>query len=510
MRRACGVLMPVFSLPGPYGIGCFSVKAYEFVDHLREAGQSYWQLLPLGPTGYGDSPYQSFSSFAGNPYFIDPDELAAEGLLSEERLRGLSQEFFGDSGRVDYGRIWQSRGSLLREAYANFRERLLRGGEGAAERYREECGELCGETLTYCLYRAVKDSFGGRSWSEWEAPLRLRAPEALAAFRAEHEEEIAYYVWEQLQFRKQWKRLRSYANEHGVQIVGDMPIYVAPDSSDAWAHPELFQFDEDARPTAFAGCPPDYFSPEGQLWGNPVYRWEAHEKTGFAWWFRRMEYALKLYDYVRMDHFRGFESYYAIPAGAESAAEGAWEKGPGLSFFQSMGRHFEDRFAELPIIAEDLGFLTEEVLELVRESGFPSMKVLEFAFDGDHKNLYLPHNYPRNCVAYTGTHDNQPLTEWIRGQGEEQRFHMIRYLGGEHTPEKELFWDCIRSLLGSVADTVVIPMWDYLGAGAEARINTPSVPQGNWQWRMRDDAFSCDLSWHLNLLSSIYGRKAEK
>lgn len=507
MKRGCGVLLPVFSLPGAYGIGCFSEKAYEFIDHLQKAGQMYWQLLPLGPTGYGDSPYQSFSAFAGNPFFIDLDALLKEGLLAKERLDGISEAFQGDGSRVSYGRVWESRKDVLREAYACFLDRTAE--QNAEEAFLNELNTLPEEIKTYALFRTIKDSQGGKCWTEWERALSLRDPLALQEFRASHEGEIRYYLWEQLQFRRQWKKLKEYANARGIRIIGDMPIYVAADSADAWAHPKLFQFDEEAHPKAVAGCPPDYFSPGGQLWGNPLYQWEEHEKTGYAWWIARLEEAFSLYDFVRIDHFRAFADYYAIPTDAKTAAEGAWKKGPGISFFEKMREHFSGRFETLPMIAEDLGLLSDAVVQLVKDSGFPSMKVLEFGFDGDPRNLHLLHNFPRHSVAYTGTHDNEPLVAWIRNQDADTRLLMIRYLGGEHTPEYDLHWDCIRSLLASVSDTVIIPMWDYLGMGEEARVNTPAVSDGNWSFRLPENFFGSELIWHMNLLSELYGRKPE-
>ena len=512
MKRAAGILLPVFSLPGDFGIGSFSIEAYRWIDCLKEAGQSYWQILPLGPTGYGDSPYQSFSSFAGNPYFIDLEELKALGLLTEEELSG--ERHCGDEGKIDYGHIYESREKLLRLAHRRFRE-SLNGiesvGEDAVRRtkdratYQAAVAALHPETGEYCLYRAVKDSQGGKSYLEWEAPLKERDSEALRAFAANHEAEIDYYVWTQVLFHEQWSRLKEYALAHGITIIGDLPIYVAPDSADAWAHPELFQLDEEGKPEAVAGCPPDYFSPDGQLWGNPLYDWDYHKRSGYAWWARRMEYSLSIYDCIRMDHFRGFDEYFAIPAG-KPAKEGSWKPGPGVALFKAIA---EELGKPLPIIAEDLGFMTESVIQMVKESGFPPMKVLEFAYDSDNQNIYLPHRYERNCVAYTGTHDNEPLMGWIRNQNEAVRLRMLRYQGSEHTPESDLYRDCIRTVLASVADTVVIPMWDYLGCGNEARINVPSTAGGNWQWRMPKGGFTEHLIWHCRMLTEIYGREPE-
>lgn len=503
--------MPIFSLPGNYGTGCFSAKAYEFVDRLKRAGQSYWQILPLGPTGYGDSPYQSFSSFAGNPYFIDLDELAEQGLLRREMLENM--DWGADPRYVDYGKLWENRERALREAFHNFQviqERLTQDQESEASagqltkaRYEAELSALNEETRNYCLYQTIKTAQGGSCFSEWEDALRLRERAALEQFREQHAQELAFYEWVQVVFHFQWRKLKDYANRNGVQIIGDMPIYVSQDSADAWAHPELFQMDTDAKPLKLAGCPPDYFSPDGQLWGNPLYDWNHHRKSGYAWWIRRMEYAFSVYDVVRVDHFRAFDEYYAISAKESDARSGVWEPGPGIDFFRALRKHFP----KLPIIAEDLGLLTDSVIQLVRDTGFPSMKVLEFAYNSDHQNLYLPHNYGRSCVAYTGTHDNEPLMAWIRSQSGELRLRMIRYQGSEHTPEHELYWDCIRTVLASVADTVIIPMWDYLGAGEEARINTPSAAGGNWRWRMLSHEFDEQLIWHCNMLSEIYGRQ---
>lgn len=510
MKRAAGILLPVFSLPGDFGIGSFSIEAYHWIDCLKEAGQSYWQILPLGPTGYGDSPYQSFSSFAGNPYFIDLEELKALGLLTEEEL--AAERNPGDAGRIDYGRIYESREMLLRRAHKRFRESL--NGTAVSETeavrktkdkasYEAAVAALHPETREYCLYRAIKDAEGGKSYLSWSEPLRKRDSEALHDFRKTHEAEIDFYAWTQVLFHEQWKRLKDYATAHGITIIGDLPIYVAPDSADAWAHPELFQLDEEGKPEAVAGCPPDYFSPDGQLWGNPLYDWDYHERTGYAWWSKRLRYSLSIYDCLRMDHFRGFDEYFAIPAG-EPAKMGSWKKGPGVGLFKALAKELGK---PLPIIAEDLGFMTESVIQMVKESGFPPMKVLEFAYDSDNQNLYLPHRYERHCVAYTGTHDNAPLMEWIRNQSEGTRLFMLRYQGSEHTPEQDLYWDCIRTVLASVADTVIIPMWDYLGCGKEARINVPSAAGGNWQWRMPRHSFTEHLIWHCRMLAEIYGRE---
>jgi len=499
MKRSCGILLPVFSLPGNYGIGCFSSRAYEWIDTLKKAGQSYWQILPLGPTGYGDSPYQSFSSFAGNPYFLDPDALAEEGLLSKEDLDCM--DWGDDPQYVDYGKLWENRETVLRKAYA------AEMGKVDHSSVEEKRNALNPETKEYCLYQAVKKDQGWKAWQEWKDDIRLREPDTLKKAGEVLAEDIAFREWIQVKFTEQWKKLKAYANQSGIRIIGDMPIYVASDSSDAWSHPELLWFDRDAKPVRVAGCPPDYFSPDGQLWGNPVYNWKAHEETDFSWWMNRMEYGFSLYDVIRVDHFRGFDEYYAVPAKDTTAKNGTWEKGPGMVFMNRMKEYFKGKYPELPIIAEDLGLMTDSVIRLVRDSGFPPMKVLEFAYDSDSYNLYLPHQYERNCVAYTGTHDNDPLVSWIQGLNPDVRLHMIKYQGSGYTPEKELYRDCIRTVLESVADTVVIPAWDYLGHGKEARINVPSVTGNNWKWRMRDGEFNADLIRYCDTLAELYARK---
>ncbi len=495
--RECGILLPVASLPSRYGIGAFSREAYDFIDDLKEAGQNYWQILPLGPTGYGDSPYQSFSAFAGNPYFIDPEQLIGDGLLTAEECDGAC---FGQGSRyVDYGAVYAGRFPVLKKAYIRWKERTEAAGEDVDAVLTKD---LCEETKEYCLYAAVKRSFGEKSWDEWDEDIRLREPEALGRLRKELKEEIRFYEFQQMMFGKQWKALKEYAHSRGIRIIGDIPIYVAFDSADSWFHPELFQFDERLRPTAVAGVPPDAFSDTGQLWGNPLYRWDYHEKTGFAWWMRRLRYCFDLYDVVRIDHFRGFEKYYAVPAGAESAVKGKWEKGPGFAFFEKM----KEVFGSPDIIAEDLGLLTPEVLELVERTGFPGMKVLQFAFDSGEKNPYLPCYYPKNCVVYTGTHDNDTLRGWYDTVSPSVRRFAAEYMHNGNTPWDEMHWDFIRLAVSSAADLCVIPMQDYLGLGWEARINTPSTLGGNWEWRMKKGEFTPELKRRCREINRLYGR----
>lgn len=491
--RASGVLLPVASLPSKYGIGTFSREAYDFVDMLQKAGQVYWQILPLGPTGYGDSPYQSFSTFAGNPYFIDLTALEEEGLLEEAECKACD---FGDNeSYIDYEKIYLSRFTLLKKAYQRFKERDLSG-------FKSFCDKNNFWLRDYSLYMAVKNDFGGVSWSEWDEDIKLRRPEAVERYEKELSEEIKFYSFLQFKFNEQWKALKKYANEKGIKIIGDIPIYVAFDSADSWANPKLFQFDEDNMPTGVAGCPPDGFSATGQLWGNPLYDWDYHRETGYAWWLQRISHCFYLYDVVRVDHFRGFDEYYAIPFGEDTAVNGSWKKGPGIEIFKTI----KEKLGELPIIAEDLGFLTESVIQMVRDSGYPGMKVLEFAFDSREISNYLPHTYERNCVVYTGTHDNDTLAGWYEKLCKEDKELAQDYTGNCYTPDEEANWSFIRLALSSVADMAIIPLQDYLGLGSEARINTPSTLGDNWKWRMKKGQFTEELAKKMRRLVRIYGR----
>lgn len=491
--RASGILLPVASLPSKYGIGAFSKSAYEFVDKLKAAGQKYWQILPLGPTSYGDSPYQSFSAFAGNPYFIDLDALIEEGLLTREECEACD---FGENPRyIDYEKIYNVRFKLLQEAF--FRSKS--GNNPDFQVFINENKEWLDD---YCLYMAVKRRFRGVSWSEWDEDIRNREPEAVNRYRELCSSEMRFYAFMQFLFRNQWLKLKAYANENGISIIGDIPIYVAFDSADTWAAPEMFQFDSSLQPIAVAGCPPDGFSATGQLWGNPLYDWEYHRQTDYAWWIRRMRHSFNLYDAVRVDHFRGFDEYYSIPYGDSTAEFGCWKKGPGIELFEVLKRELGDR----PIIAEDLGYLTPSVIKLVKDSGYPGMKVLEFAFDSREESDYLPHNYDKNCVVYTGTHDNQTLYAWFDELSEEDRKLAMDYLNLYGRDREEYNWEFIRLALESVADLAVIPIQDYLGLGAEARINRPSTLGGNWTWRLQDGEITDELTSKIRKLTKIYGR----
>ena len=487
--RTSGILMPIFSLPSPYGIGTLGRHAYHFVDFLEKAGQHYWQVLPLGPTTYGDSPYQSFSSYAGNPYFIDPETLIADGLLTAEEV--AAYDFGCDPAAVDYGKLYENRLPMLRLAFKRF---------SPDTDYNRFCADNAGWLEDYALFMALKNAHNGSSWAEWDDSLRLRDPAALAAARETYADDIALYHFIQYQFTVQWTALKAYANAHGVHIIGDIPIYVAYDSADVWAEPSQFLLDKRARPELVAGVPPDAFSEDGQLWGNPLYNWPAMKKDGYTWWKRRLQHALTLYDVVRIDHFRGFESFFAIPAEDETAKNGHWIKGPGATLFKELKR----AFGELPIIAEDLGFLTPAVYKMLAATGFPGMKVLQFAFDSREENDYLPHNYNRNCVVYTGTHDNDTILGWTQTAAPADVEQARRYL---HVDEAEGFnWAMMRAALMSVADTAILMMPDLVGLGSEARINTPSTLGGNWQWRIAENCINDWLAGIVREYTALYGR----
>ncbi len=491
--RASGILMPVFSLPSRYGIGSFSKSAYQFVDMLKKAGQKYWQILPLCPTSYGDSPYQSFSTYAGNPYFIDLDQLIEEKLLTRKECQAC--DFGDDPQDIDYGKLYENRFKLLRKAY----ERANVGEDQEFEAYRRENAWWLDD---YALFMAVKDRFDGVAWNEWAEDIRLRWSNAMDYYRRELYYEIEFYSYLQFVFMKQWKKLKNYANINGIEIIGDIPIYVAFDSADAWANPELFQFDAENLPTAVAGCPPDGFSADGQLWGNPLYRWDYHRETGFDWWIRRIAYCSELYDVVRIDHFRGFDEYYSIPYGDTTARNGHWEKGPGIALFEAAKK----RLGELNIIAEDLGYITDSVKKLVADSGFPGMKVLEFAFDSREKSDYLPYTYEKNSVVYTGTHDNETIAGWYAGLDKSDLKMCTDYMNIDRIPGKEYHWDFIRLAMLSVSDLCVIPIQDYLGLDNRARINHPSTLGTNWRWRLAKGQLSASLLKEIREMTRISGR----
>ena len=503
MKRACGMLLPVASLPSEYGIGAFSKEAYAFVDQLAEAGQRYWQILPLGPTGYGDSPYQSFSAFAGNPYFIDLEELIARGLLTKAECDAA--DLGTDPQDIDYEKQYFHRFPLLKRAFGRWREQQKKKGRSDKKLMEFFADALTADTREYCFFMAVKNHFDGKSFLLWDEDIRTRRPEAVKAYRESCREEILFYEFLQYEFQEQWAKLKHYANGRGIRIIGDIPIYVAMDSADTWAHPELFQLDEENVPVAVAGCPPDGFSATGQLWGNPLYRWGYHKETGYQWWISRLAYVFRLYDVVRIDHFRGFDEYFSIPYGAETAVDGHWEKGPGMDLFNTV----KEKLGDVDVIAEDLGYLTESVIEMVKESGYPGMKVLQFAFDSREESDYLPHNYERNCVVYTGTHDNDTILGWYYVMSEEDREFSKEYMGNAKSTDEELPWDFIRMSMESVANLAVTPMQEFLGLGTEARINYPSTLGNNWKWRLLPGQFTSEMAKRIHRLTQITARIAK-
>ena len=490
MRRA-GILMHISSLPSPYGIGTMGQTAREFVDFLAAGGQSCWQILPIGQTSYGDSPYQSFSSFAGNPYFIDLDELAGQGLLQPEEYQSL--DWGGDPASVDYGLMYRTRYPVLRLACG----RLLERERESVEQFsRENCDWL----EDYALFMALKDSHGGVSWHQWPEGERLRRPEALEQARQALKADMDFWKCVQYLFFRQWYALKSYANSKGIAIIGDLPIYVAMDSADVWAEPEMFQLDEHNVPTEVSGVPPDCFSEDGQLWGNPLYNYEAMAKDGFGWWIRRIGGAQKLYDVIRIDHFRGFESYWAIPYGETTAKNGRWVKGPGMSLVGVLTGWFRD----LDFIAEDLGYPSPEVVQLLSDSGLPGMKVLEFAFDSRDPSDYLPHSCNFNSICYTGTHDNAPLALWRTEADKADIAFAKKYLG--LNDEEGFNAGIIRGGMSCQSRLFVAQMQDYLGLGKGCRMNTPGTSSGNWQWRMLSGEASKKLAKSIHETTRIYGR----
>jgi 4-alpha-glucanotransferase len=502
--RASGVLLHPTSLPGRYGIGEIGATARSFVDFLHRTGQSLWQLLPLGPTGYGDSPYQCFSAIAGNPLLVSVEALADDGFLEPSDL-AEAPSFPVDA--VDFGAVIAWKVPLLRRAFEGFGRKASRDRMAALEEFRRSQASWLED---FTLFMALKSAHGGAPWPSWEPELATRKPRALAAARERHAREIRVLEFVQYLFFQQWTDLMSYCHERGVRIVGDLPIFVAHDSADVWAHPELFYLAADGSPSFMAGVPPDYFSATGQLWGNPLYRWDVLAKTGYRWWIDRFRATLSLVDLVRLDHFRGFESYWEIPAGEQTAERGRWVKGPGAAFFEAL----EESLGPLPVIAENLGVITPEVESLRERFSWPGMAILQFAFGNDDAaDAFKPHNYPRNRVAYTGTHDNDTIVGWWNaGVGdttrtpaevEAERSLCRRYLG---TQGREIQWDMIRAASISAADTVIVPLQDILGIGSEGRMNLPGRGTGNWRWRFRAEALEPALGARLAELTRLYGR----
>ena len=488
--RESGILMHITSLSSPYGIGTMGKEAYKFVDFLKSAGQSLWQILPLTPTGYGDSPYQSCSTFAGNHYLIDLDALIEVGLLEKREVEGRNWSWRDD--KVDFGAQYNNRLTVLRLAFNRFADQ---------EALDAFCREQASWLPDFALFMALKGSNNGQPWYQWEACLKFRDPEAIWKARQELKEEIRFYCFVQYLFFTQWTALRAYAHKNGIRIIGDVPIYVPYDSVDVWSNPELFQLDAAMNPTDVAGCPPDAFSDDGQLWGNPLYRWDVIGKDGFGWWIRRLAAAGELYDVVRLDHFRGFEAYWAVPFGDTTARNGRWIKGPGMDFVNAV----KNNLPHVSLIAEDLGFLTQEVLDLRDDSGYPGMKVLEFAFDSREPSEYLPHTYTANSVCYVGTHDNMTMRQWFDTADKDAVEYASEYMCLNE--QEGLVWGTIRTAMSSVSEQCVVQLQDYLDLGADARMNFPGTCDGtNWTWRALDGVLTEELAAKIRKLTTLYGR----
>ena len=501
-HRAAGILMPIFSLPGAYGIGTLGKEAFRFVDFLHESGQTYWQVLPIGPTGYGDSPYQSFSTFAGNPYFIDLETLIDEGLLTKEECAAV--DFGSDAGHVNYEKLYYGRFPLLRKAYERFAERCSDSEKEAEEHHACSSNADGRESSTSAEKAGLQKSADAQAGKreDYAAFLQhsahwLPAYARFMADRSGYPED--FYRFTQYMFDRQWKKLQAYAHAKGIALIGDIPIYVSGDSVDFAEHPELFQLDESGHPRQIAGCPPDSFSATGQLWGNPIYDWEYHKKQNFAWWIRRIKHCEVLYDVVRIDHFRGFDEYYTIPYGMKNARIGEWKKGPGIALFKEVKKHVKN----IEIIAEDLGYMTQSVRDLVAATGYPGMKVLQFAFGGGSDNEYLPHNYTTNSVVYTGTHDNETLMQYLECTQDHVRNHIREYMNRPHASNGELCENLIWMAMSSVGKYCIIPIQDYLGLGKEARMNFPSTLGHNWEWRVRKDQLTHDLAGYIAHMTGL-------
>jgi len=492
-NRMSGILLHPSSLPGPDGIGDIGPEAYEWVNFLVQSGCNLWQLLPLGPTGYGDSPYQCFSAFAGNPFLISSTLLIDEGLLLLEDLQDRP-DFSTES--VDFGPVIQWKLKLLDRAYNNF---VQKQPEEITEKFQQFIIQEQDWLFDFALFMAIKEVNGGLSWDYWDDGLRKRDRKALKNFQDENKTLIESHMFKQFLFFTQWTGLKNYANDQGIKIIGDIPIFISFDSSDAWSNPELFYFDEDFKPTVVAGVPPDYFSATGQLWGNPLYRWEVHKQDRYKWWLKRINSTLKLFDFIRLDHFRGFVNYWEVPAGNETAEIGQWLPGPGADFFEVM----QNELGVLPIIAEDLGEISTDVYKLRDQFDLPGMKILQFAFSSDPEDPFLPHNYPVNCVAYTGTHDNDTVLGWYQSAPVEEKDFCRRYLArsGEN-----ISWDLIRAVWSSVAKITIAPLQDFLGLGTEARMNYPGRPSGNWSWRVLPHQINSELAQRINEINFLYSR----
>lgn len=501
-ERASGVILHPTSFPGPYGIGDLGSEAYRFVDFLQQTGQKLWQVLPLNPTGFGDSPYASFSAFAGNPLLINPDTLKEQGLLDETDLQNVPA-FPAD--RVDYGPVIEWKFGLLRRSYEHFKNKTADDLKKDFNQFQQQNQNWLDD---FALFMAAKDAHNGAVWSDWEEALALHKPEAVKEWNTKLTDEVNFYKYLQFIFFQQWHNIRNYAKSKSVKIIGDIPIFVAYDSSDVWANPDLFYLNEKGKAIVVAGVPPDYFSPTGQYWGNPLYRWDKMENNGYEWWVERFKAAFALYDYLRIDHFRGFAAFWEVPANEErTAANGKWVQGPGSKMFKAV----RAKLGELPIIAEDLGVITEDVVEIRKEMGFPGMRVLQFAFgafETDQTDPYLPHNFDHNTIVYTGTHDNDTTAGWYSAASENEKINVRRYLDviNPNVSSQEIAWKMVRLAWSSVAELSICPMQDLLGLGGEARMNFPGKAAGNWGWRYQGNVFSDDLKRLLYDITELYAR----
>lgn len=492
MKRSSGIIMHISSLPGVYGIGTLGEEAYKFADFLNKSGQSYWQILPLGHTSYGDSPYQAFSAFAGNPYFIDLNFLIRDGLLEKSDLEGITFEYNDEA--VDYATLFEKRYKILHQAYNKAKDQIEEEINTFAQANKAWLKD-------YAMYMAIKEQMNLVSWQEWDEPIKLREEAAMHYYEETLADAIHFWEFIQYAFYKQWNDLKAYVNGLGIRIIGDIPIYVASDSSDAWANSEVFKLDINKKPTVVAGCPPDAFSQTGQLWGNPIYNWEYLEGTGYKWWIERMKESLKCYDVIRIDHFRGFEAYWEVPYGEATAVNGQWVKGPGIKLFKAI----KEALGDINVIAEDLGFLTQEVFDFRDETGYPGMKVLQFAFDTREESNYIPHTYDKHCIVYTGTHDNDTIKGWLEVTGNKEDIaHAIKYLQLSETEGYN--WGFIRGAWSSVGEIAITMMQDVLNLGNEARMNMPSTLGGNWIWRMRENVLTDALADKLYDMTKLYGR----
>ena len=489
--RESGILMHITSLPGPYGVGTMGKHAFAFVDFLAEAGQRYWQILPLNPTGFGDSPYQSCSTFAGNHYLIDLELLAEEGLLEKEDLESV--QWCHSDTKVDFGLLYNSRLAVLKKAFTR---------HGETEDFARFRAQHDNWLPAFVAYMGLKDKFGGKPWYEWPEDVKRFGPDAIsAAWEYLGKDGVQFYCFTQYLFFKQWFALRDYAHSCGLQIIGDVPIYVPLDSVEVWTNPHLFQLDENLDPKVVAGCPPDAFTADGQLWGNPIYDWDAMKDENYAWWIRRLDAAGKLCDVVRLDHFRGLESYWAIPYGDKTARNGKWVKGPGLDFIRAL----KQELPQLRMIAEDLGYMTQEVMDLREASGYPGMKVLQFAFDAREPSEYLPHTYTSNSVCYTGTHDNMTMGQWFDSVDADTVAYAVEYMA--LTKEEGYVWGSIRTVMSCVSDLAIIQMQDVLNLGSGGRMNFPgTLSDSNWTWRVNDGIMTPELAKRLRNLTKLYGR----